>query len=763
MLNFPERLRSTITHDGKISIADFTAEVFHLITGVNLVEHLPALLKNIFRAAWHRVIGFYDQAKNIRSTNGIFLPRWQSQEQRILMEGYKKKLSIAKPEYGLPAEANDRQFFEALDQNQELREQFKIRQEWVGASDGAKLLIWLRKRRGFKGPSDWLGNTFKAYQKQHGMTDEQLVEHLEKMEELISKAVLDDTPEDWLKLEEEFAQARDLILGDPMACNVRRQVAYKGPDKYEEILAQKVQQAVVRSAQQASKEASISSEMEGVRPFNGRFKAWKEGKLDREAFEALKEKLKDQPAVEELRKEICRVLIGGRTFDEAVSHDRFLYIRFLTELMGLEDRIGTLEDYTYYEAGIIARGVQGAVMLSDEDLEASSTFMMKVKANRGETIGPYAGSNPEVWDIRVKETGQKIEVLNEKGEPNTAVITQDILREKDRTGEWEIRDGIFVAYADEEPSQQVGGGRRPSARSLLEALKKMKKLRSDPVTRRERMYAAISNSWKVDMVTGQAMAHAYLIENMLREEEEKEAMFDSLRFESSDYAVPPNAHNFGWKTRHPFERYSVKLGLFGLFRSFRDMKTWQDHGPATRGIQALESVRHHAQYGDIFKYLREEVLAHLSPGLQPFKDKIESLALRAETARDKELIALNLEAMDLTEMLLVRMAGDWFERYMKAAPAEAELLRNELTQGVGEDYQPWAEYIVSYLDGHSDARSLRTRENKIRSFVFAPAGRRPVMVNLNVGAPAHRETDASFQGLKARTQVLIDEQTFREL
>jgi hypothetical protein len=764
MLNFPERLRSTITHDGKISIADFTAEVFHLITGVNLVEHLPALLKNIFRTAWHRVIGFYDQAKQIRSTNGIFLPRWQSREERTLIERAKEKLSIQKPEHGLPAEANDRQFFEELDKNPDLQEQFKIQQEWVGASDGAKLLIWLRERRGFKGASDWLGNTFKEYQKQHQMSDAELVRHLEEMEALISKTVLNDAPENWLKLEEKFAQARDLILGDPIVCNVRRQVPYKGPDKYEEILAGVIQQA--------AKEAGLSNEIEGVRPFNGRFKAWKDGKLDREAFKVLKEKLKGQPAVEELRKELCRVLIGGRTFDLDESHDRFLYIRFLTEVLGVEDRVATLEDYTYYEAQIIARGVQGAVMLSDEDLEASSTFMMKVKANRGEVVGPYAGSNPEVWDIRVVKTigdvktiGEKIEVLNEKGEPNTKVITQDILREKNRTGEWEIRDGIFVAYADEELSRQEGGKRRPSARSLLEALKKMKKLRSDPATRRERMYAAISNSWKVDMVTGQAMAHAYLIENMLREEEEKEAMFDSLRFESSDYAVPMNAHDFGWKTRHPFERYSAKdFGLFGLFRSFRDMKTWQDKGPSTRGIQALESLRHHAQFGDIFKYLREGVLVHLSPGLQPFKDKIESLAAKAETASDKEVIALNLEAMDLTEMLLVRMAGDWFERYMRADSFdEAEPLRKELVQGVGADSQPWADYIVRYLEGHPDARALRTRENKIRSFVFAPAGQRPVMVSLNMGAIAHREKDASFEGLKARTQVIIDKQAFLTL
>ncbi|MFH1209096.1 MAG: glycogen/starch synthase [Candidatus Omnitrophota bacterium] len=794
MLNFPEWLRSTIVHDGLISIADFTAEVFHLITGVNLVEHLPALLRNIFRAAGHRVIGFYDQAKQIRSTNGIFLPRWQSREERTLIERGKKKLSISKPEHRLPAEANDRQFFEALDKNPELREQFKVQQEWVGASDGAKLLIWLRQKRKFKGASDWLGNTFRAYKEQHQMSDAELVQHLEEMEALISKAALDDAPEDWLKLEEKFAQARDLILGDPMVCNVRRQVPYKGPDKYEEILAGLVQQA--------AKEAGLSNEMEGVRPFNGRFWAWKEGKLDRGAFEMLKEKLKGQPAAEELRKELCRVLIGGRTFDLDEAHDRFLYIRFLTELMGLEDRIGTLEDYTYYEAQIIARGAQGAAMLSDEDLEASATFMMKVKANRGEVVGPYAGSNPEVWDIRVKATGEKIEVLNEKGEPNTTVITQDILREKLRTGEWEIRDGIFVAYNDSEKSTQVGGGRRPSARSLSEALKQVKKLRSDPATRRERMYYAISNSWKVDMVTGQAMAHAYLIENMLKEEEEREAMFEQLRFESSDYAVPMNAHDFGWKTRHPFERYSVQgAGLFGWFLSFRHMKTWQtvrqltpgqlerlrdlvsrgERGeaeallaphPSTRGLLALESLKHHAYHGDIFRYLRKNVLNHMSSGLQLFKDKIESLAAKAETASDRELIALNLEALDLTEMLLVRMAGNWFKRYMQADPAkgdiakylrEAKVLREELTQNVGTDYQPWADYIARYLDGHPDARALRTRENKIRSFVFAPAGQRPVMVNLNMGAIAHREKDASFEGLKARTQVIIDEQAFLTL
>ena len=762
LLNFPEWLRSTIVHDGKISIADFTAEVFHLITGVNLVEHLPALLKNIFRVAWHRVIGFYDQAKKIRSTNGIFLPRWQSPARRTLIQRYKEKLQIPKPENRLPAEANDRQFYAELNKHSDLREQFKAQNEWVSAGDVVTLLTWLRETRGFKDAYDWLGNTFEGYKKQHDMDDVRLTEHLKEMQALLQKAVRENLPEDWERLETEFGEARDAVLADPVVANVRRFVAYKGPDKYEEILAV--------TAQKAAKEAGIEDEMKDKRPFDGRFQAWKTNH-DRAGFEALRARLKGQPAVEELRKEICRVLIGGRTFDLKEAHDRFLYIKFLSELFGLEDRIATLEDYTYYEARIIFRGTQGAVMLSDEDLEASATSMMKDTANSGEVVGPYAGSNPEVWVIRDKGTGKIVEVLNEKGEPNTKIITQDILRDKLRKGEWEILNGVFVAYDDGEKSMQEGGGRRPSARSLVEALKEVKRLRSDPKTRRERMYCAVSNSWKVDMVTGQAMGHAYLLENTLKEIEERNAMFDQLQFGASDYAIPMKASDFGWKTDNPFYKHSAKgLGLFGMFRSFRELKTWQQKtpqrpsgDPSTRGLEALNSLRHHAYHGDIFKYLRKNVLDHLSPGLQPFKEKIESLAAKAEAADDKEMISLSLQAMDLTEMLLVRMAGDWFERYMKAAPAEAELLRNELTQGVGEDYQPWAEYIVRYLDGHSDARSLRTRENKIRSFVFAPKGRRPVMVNLNVGAPAHRETDASFQGLKARTQVLIDERTFRQL
>jgi|GEM_PF-591558 len=762
LLGFPEWLRSTIVHDGKISIADFTAEVFHLITGVNLVEHLPALLKNIFRTAWHRVIGFYDQAKKIRSTNGVFLPRWQSPERRTLIQRYKERLQVSKPGNRLPPEANDRQFYGTLDQHPDLLERFKAQSEWVSAGDVLTLLMWLRKTRDFKGASDWLGNTFENYKRQRGMDDARLVGHLKEMQELLQKAVREDLPEDWEKLEKDFGEARDAVLADPVTANVRRFVAYKGPDKYEEILAV--------AAQKATEEAGIPNEMEGKRPFDGRFQIWKEGR-DREIFEALRNRLKDQPEIKALREGLCRVLIGGRTFDLPEAHNRFLYIRFLSELLGLEDRIATLEDYTYYEAQIIARGVQSAAMLSDEDLEASSSFMMKVMSNSGEVIGPYAGSNPEVWVIRDIKTLEIIEVLSEKGEPNTSVITQDILRDKLRKKEWEILNGVFVAYDDGEKSTQEGGGRRPSARSLAEALKEVKRLRSDPRIRRERMYRAVSNSWKVDMVTGQAMGHAYLLENTLKEIEDRDAMFGRLQFNASDYAIPMKASDFGWKTDNPLYKHTAKgLGLFGMFRAFHELKTWQQKTPqkpggdsSTRGTEALNSLKHHAYHGDIFTYLRKNVLDQLSPGLRLFKETIESLAEKAETADDKERISLNLQAMDLTEMLLVRMAGDWFERYMEASPAEAERLREGLTLGVREDYQPWAEYITRYLDGHPDAHSLRTRENKIQSFVFAPAGKLPTMVNLNMGAPIKYEEERNFKGFKARTQVLLDEEAIRQL
>lgn len=799
LLEFPAQLHSTIVHDGKIGIADFTAEVFHLISGVNLVEHLPALLKNIFRTAWHRVKGYYDREKQIRSTNGVFLPRWQSPARRALIERYKEELQIPSPAHQLPVEADDRLFFSELDKEQyrDLREKFKDQDQWVVASDVAELLIWLREKRDFAGAYDWLGNTFKAYQEKHSMDQGQLVAHLREMQGLLLKAVNENLSEDWAALQSRFGEAYELLLADPIAANVRRFVPYKGPDKYEEILKGIVAKAAGQAAEgvrastlsegsmvadEAIARAGLKVEFSGkfLRPHESLFsfwKAYKDGKdLNQERyqkeFEGLRDRLKGQPAVEALRNTLSRLLVGGRTFDVGEAHDRLRYIRFMTELLGLEDRIATLEDHTYYEAQIIFRGAQAGVMLSDEDLEASATSMMKVKCNGGEVAGPYAGSNPEIWTIlKDQKTGEIVEVLNEKGEPNTAVITQDILREKLRTGEWELLDGVFVAYSDGEKSTQEGGGRRPSARSLLEALQTIKTLRSNPALRRQRSYQAVSTSWKVDSLS-QVMAQAHMIENMLQEHKEREAMFEQLKFEDSDYAMPMAASDFGWKTQHPFERHSAKgVGLFGMFRSFRNLKTWQrktqgkpDGDPATRGMEALDSLKYHAYHGDIFKYLRKNVLDRLSPGLQPFKDKIETLEAQAQGADDRELVALNLEAMDLAEKLLVRMAGDWFERYMQAGPEKAELLRREITQGVREDYQPWAEYIARYLEGHPNARVLRTRENKIRSFIFTGAGsKRAVMVNLNVGAPVHRERDEYFDGFKARTQVPIDEKTFRQL
>ena len=778
LFKFPEWLRSVIVHDGKISIADFTAEIYDLISGVNLVEHLPALLKNIFRAAWHRVKGFYDQAKQIRSTNGIFLPRWQSPARRELIERYKRELGTSGPKFGLPAASNDREFFQALDQHPDLRERFKTQNEWAIAADAARLLIWLRENRGFKGSGDWLGNTFREYQKEQELDDAGLVDHLQKMRALFTKAVEENLPEDWTELESKFGQARDLILKDPIASNIRRQVPYKGPDKYEEILSEKILGQISVAATEAAQVAGISADRSGKfnRPFDSLFQFWKNYRMGSDQdhkrflkeFEGVRTQLKDQPSVDEVRKSICRVLIGGRTFDEAEAHERFLYIRFLTELLGLEDRIATLEDYTYFEAQTIFSGVQAGVMLSDQDLEASATSMMKVMSNGGEVVGPFAGSNPEIWVIRDRKTGKSVEVLNEKGEPAYDYKT---LRDRLHSGEWELLNGVFVDYDESEKSTQEGGGWRPSARSLLEALKTVKTLRQDPQMRRERMYQSVSHAWLVDMVVGQAMGHAFLLENMLKESEEREAMFSQLKFQASDYVVPVKAPDFEWQGISGRRKHSAPgMGLFGMFQSFRDLKTWQQatekkqYGdPSTRGIEAQNSLRHHAYYGDIFKYLQENILKHLSPGMDPFKKTIEEMAAKAATADEKERIILNLQALDLTEALLVRMAGDWFERYMKAPTEEARLLTEQLTEGVKTNYQPWASYIARYLDHHSNARALGTRDHSILSFVFKNESGEAFLVNLSVSAPVKYEETKEFQGYKARTQVVIDPEAFSAL
>ncbi|MFA5159506.1 MAG: hypothetical protein WC484_03260, partial [Candidatus Omnitrophota bacterium] len=769
LLAFPKRLWSTIVHDGMISIVDFVAETFHGITGVNLVEHRPALLK-IFRTAWHHMKGFYDEAKQIRSTNGVFLPRWQSPARRVLIERYKEKLKIEKPQYKLPKNANDHAFFDQMETQEQEREQFEVQNEWVSAVDCAKLLIWLREKRGFKGSYDWLGNTFKDYRQQHQMDDGALVAHLNAMEKLLQKAVRDDLAEDWQRLETEFGQTRDLILADPILANLRRQVQYKGPDKYEEILKDLLNEV--------ANEAGVETPSENGRVFNQLFQFWKkhqyEGDQDhdrfRREFVELREKLKDQPSVEKLRKTMARILIGGRTFSPE-AHDQFLYIRFMTEFLGLEDRIATLEDHTYYEAQIVFRGVQGAVMLSDEGLEASATGMMKIMTNGGEIVGPFAGSNPEIWAIWDKGAKKYVPVLNKKGEP---AITQNQLRDKLRNGEYENQNGIFVVYNDGEKSDWAGGGRRPSGRGILEALKEVKSLRSDPKTRRKRMYRSVADSWKVDMVTSQAMATASDLEEMLEERKKMEEMFFRVKFEASDYTVVTTVPTLTWGGLSAHQKRSAPgMGVLWTLKVFRELKPLRPWGggPETRGQEALSSIKFHAygdgqprSRGDIFKYLLENVLKHMSAGVQPFREYIEQLAKDAETAKDeKERVILNLKAIELTEMLLEHMAGNWFERYMKANPEEAEQLRVELTQGAGTEYQLWTEYLSRYLEKHSDASPVNTHDNKIQSFVFRPQDGKPVLVNLNLGAPVKREEEQDFQGYKARTQVIIDEPTLYEL
>ncbi|HCM42860.1 MAG TPA: hypothetical protein DIS66_06085 [Candidatus Omnitrophica bacterium] len=753
LLGFPEWLRGTIAHDGKISIADYTAEAYDLLTGVGLVEHVPALHTNIFRWGWQKLRGFFDGKR--RSTNGVYLPRWQSHPRRKLIEDYKKRLNIPAPKFGLPVEASDHDFFIELDKkkNAALKKDFILKNEAVGASDAAELLIWLYEKHGF----EWLRDSLGAFIEKGNVAN--LIADLNGMRANLNDMIGKEASADkqWEAFFRQRGKLIHALLQDPIGANVRRQVPYKGPDKYVEVLNSFLTLAKAQTGKSFDQGALFQ-----------RIKGQVEkGDFGDPEFQDLRAALKNSAISQEIREQMARVIIGGRTFDMG-AHERFLYIRFMANLLGLESRFATVENYNYHEARLIFKGAQAGIMLSDEILEASATSMEKAQTNMAEVIGVFGGAVPEIWIIRSTQTGEIKEVLDKDSDP---AMTHNELREKLKSGEWEILNGILVEYQDGSRSEQIGGLRRPSAASLVAALKQLRASRGNPETRHQRMYDTLASSWKVDMVTSQAQAHAYLLEGMLKIKADQKALLGKTKAADEDFKHIASAGVFNWNVQrenlHPFYRG----GMLGFVSAFRWLKSWQkphqnsSDGMASRGEDALAAIQFHAANGDVFEYLLKN-LAPLSDGVEPLRERIRVLQDQAKKAeKERVRVALNLEALELVDQFFVKTAGEWLEEYVAdtTSPERRQALREVLEKSAfveehkNKPQQPWAEYIARYLDHHPLATPLETSDTRVRSFVFAKSDQ-PILINLSVNAASSEEKDAAGKTIrKARATVYLNE------
>ncbi len=655
MLGYPEWMRPFIVRDGKINVTDAVALNSDVVTGVGLYEHTPVLGQDgIFSGHLHKLTGY--NKDGVRSTNGVLLDQWQAPEKRALIQQYKAKL-------GLSQDTTDREFFKALDGNSALLSEFQLRSEYINAAYVGLFYSWLAGEQ--KNPL-WLNTAAEEIAKRTGQAIADPVKHVNDFLEAIRAAFADESKWEAVK---SFDAARDVFIEDPIVSNVRRQVPYKGPEKWIEVL-------------------------ESLRG--------------------------NQEAIEDFRKNSARVVIGGRIFDQG-AYNTFQRIKDLIQELGLQDRIVTVENYSIQTAPIIFQAMAGVVMLSDEFLEASATSMMKGLANRARLIGVWGGADPELFTIIEKNTGREIDVFGEN-------VTHDQLVENLDNGTWKITNGHLVRYADE-MSHQMGGGRRPSAASLAQALKDLRKDYGTPESRRAAQYDAVASSHKVDIETSQARAHAYLWESAIKAHQRDAALLNGLAIplDAAEKLLKKQAGvGFGWSRRPDLTKKDVVLveqsqtGLNGFLEGFRSLRM--------RGREALWSLSYHASnttnspQGDVFFYILNVLLPAGEASLQPARLEIERLAkLAAETTDANEKVELNLHAYEVLDQLALQLSRNLLDHYIAGDQGIDLLLQERLVR----------ENLVRYLD--INAQPLTSTTSGIKNYAVDLNGQK-VIVSINVGA-----------------------------
>lgn len=654
MLGYPETLRKFILKDGKIDVVNAVgiSSRFPLITGVALYEHSNVLADDILAPFINRLETFNENG--VRNTNGVLLEQWQSPLLRRLINQYKQQV-------GLKVEDPDIKFFEALSSPKHAAalETFKQKVGFAKAVGILETLLWLKEDQKFPG---WFDEVVTAYREKAGeqtIDSQKLVEDFRKAVDLAL-----GEPEAWQDLLQrgDYDFLKEFLFKNPMLTNVRRQVSYKGPDKWIEIL----------------------------------------------------EDLKKNPqALAEFKTKAPRIIIGGREFGEE-AHGMFLKIQNLVAAMGLQDRIATIEDYNIYIAPIIFQGISGAIMLSDEFLEASATSMMKIMANLGALIGVWGGADPELFTIVETVTGRELDVFKEK-------ITHDQLVEKLKAGEWKITNGFLISYSNDEKSHLEGGGRRPSAASLLKGLYDLSARYQDPVERRDLQFAVLRSTPKVDMAKGQAVAHKALWEKTIQTLQEEDELFDGLKIpadEARKFLERSLAQGAPWEFYWHGTSQDARsiLGILGFVEGFRYLRM--------KGRESYNSIAYHAvrgEKGDIFVYL-DKFFEGFDATLTPVINKIRELEVRAQAAQTvQEKVQANLEALEIAERLVVEVSYDFFEHYVRTQDKEAEaFLANPVVR----------ENIATYLDQH--AVSFKSIAKKIRGYSVNIDGQK-YLVALNLG------------------------------
>ncbi|MBU1864529.1 MAG: methyltransferase domain-containing protein [Candidatus Omnitrophica bacterium] len=642
LLGFDESVKNDIVRHNNIDLLEYIAKSnsVDFIAGVGLAEHTDVLRDNLFALARHKIREY--NKDGLRNTNGVLFDMWQGDEIRDLINAYKVKLFPEKVVDEVIT-VDDTTFFNALRKNVTLQNEFIKRFEMIKALYELHLLLWLNEFQQEKGQemggATWLaeilGNTSYG--------DKDIKELEEKYNDYIGRMVHDiGNTTLWNEFVTEFEELKDILFKNPIVSNIRRQVSYKGPDKYKQMLE------IFENAEK------------------------------REAF----------------RKSGTRLIIGGRMFGEDAIN-LFYELRDRAKSLGLHDRIAFIEDYNISDAPLIFRGVSGTVMLSDEFLEASATSMMKALTNGASLIGVWGGAMPELFNIVDMRTGKVIDVfefIKEVGAKNAHDVLRDCLADKT----YVFTNGFLVSYSpfEREQSMEVVEGkkeiRRPFVDSLIECLTAFGNTYQNNTTRQEQMWEALASSPRVDIERSQARAHLKMWHEAIDRRIQFDAFMQSLDISNHNEirdVLYELGKGFTWKFKPypPFEPEEkvetlVESGIVGLLKGFREIRNQGDKG--------LWSMQFHVQSsrkrGDILVYLSD--ILDQAVALKPLKDRIDIFVNEVrETEIISEKIRITLEALDFVGRVAERLEAALPQAPVSDANGKAMMMpeTKELNRKIG--------------------------------------------------------------------------------
>lgn len=177
------------------------------------------------------------------------------------------------------------------------------------------------------------------------------------------------------------------------------------------------------------------------------------------------------------------MLLGGRIHQNDAHSDWVVFelLDIIQKYPELEDSLILLDNFNVYEAPRLYRGVDAAIMISDQGREASATGFMKAQLNGAMVIATDDGAVPE-----------SVCFYPVRGEASNGVYNK---------GPETIHpNGFLVEYHHG----------HPTANGLLTALEEFKKVYDDPTKRVEMMRASLDQSPKIDIMrTAKEMLDLY--------------------------------------------------------------------------------------------------------------------------------------------------------------------------------------------------------------------------------------------------------------